>query len=219
MAPISDCKLLDCMEGMKAFPDKFFDLAVVDPPYGIGVNHNMGRRAGDKKSNYKAVRWDAAAPSIEYFVELFRVSKNQIIWGANHFISKMPIDSPCWLLWDKIVSLDMSFAQYEMAWTSFKGVAKKFELRPTLQQRIHPTEKPYALYAWILENYAKPGDKILDTHLGSMSSRIAAYKMGFDFWGFEIDPDYFRDGDKRFRESIAMPLFDGAENIEQGKLF
>lgn len=142
------------MEYMKGLPDKAFDLAIVDPPYGIGVNHNMGRRKGDKPSDYKPAVWDNVSPPQEYFLELFRVSKNQIIWGANHFISKMPKDSSCWLLWDKMFSDDLSFAQFEMAWTSFDSVCKKFTKDPKDAFRIHPTQKPVQLYKWCLKNYA-----------------------------------------------------------------
>lgn len=203
---ISEVRNQDCMEGMKEFPDKYFDLAIVDPPYGIGVNHNMGRRKGDKPSNFKPAVWDKEPPPIEYFNELIRVSKNQIVWGANHFISRMPFDSSCWLMWDKGFSEDVSFAQFEMAWTSFDGVCKKYD-KPSIQQdRIHPTQKPVQLYRWILKNYAGSsiGTKILDTHLGSGSSRIAAYDMGFDFYGFEIDKDYYEAQEKRFKQHKAQ---------------
>lgn len=199
---------IDCMEGMAKYPDKYFELSIVDPPYGIGVNHSMGRRKGDRPSEYKKAYWDNVSPDVEYFNELFRVSKNQIIWGANHFISKMPKDSSCWILWDKMFSEDVSFAQYEMAWTSFDTVCKKFTKDPKSADRIHPTQKPVALYKWLLKNYAKEGDKILDTHLGSGSSRIAAYEMGFDFTGFELDKDYFDASVKRYENHIAqMKLF------------
>ena len=197
---ISEVYNEDCMIGMKRYPDKFFELAIVDPPYGIGVNHNMGRRKGDRPSDYKPAYWDKEAPPAGYFTELFRISKNQIVWGANHFISRMPQDSSCWLLWDKGFSEDVSFAQFEMAWTSFDSVAKKYDKPSQQPDRIHPTQKPIALYKWLLKHYAKPGDKILDTHLGSQSSRIAAYDMGFDFYGWEIDKDYFAAGNKRFEQ-------------------
>ena len=116
---------MDCMEGMRQIPDKYFELAIVDPPYGININNNMGRRKGDKHSDYKKVTWDSDAPTAEYFAELMRVSQNQIIWGANHFISRMPYDSPCWLCWDKGFSSDVSFASFELAWTSFNQASKK----------------------------------------------------------------------------------------------
>ncbi len=192
----------DCMVGMARYPDKYFDMAIVDPPYGIGINHSIGRRKGDKDSGHKPVKWDSESPKIDYFGELLRISKNQIIWGANHFISKMPLDSPCWLMWDKGFSEELSFAQFELAWTSFESTCKKFDA-PTNSaglKKIHPTQKPVALYKWLLKNYAKQGDKILDTHLGSGSSRIAADSMGFDFTGFELDKDYFDASVKRFNQ-------------------
>jgi len=198
----------DCMEYMAGVPDKFFDLAIIDPPYGIGVNHNMGRRKGDAASDYKKAYWDNISPDVEYFNELFRVSKNQIVWGANHFISKMPKDSSCWILWDKMFSEDVSFAQFEMAWTSFDSVCKKFTKDPKSADRIHPTQKPVKLYRWLLKNYAKEGDKILDTHGGSMSSAIACHQMGFDLTLCELDKDYYEAGVKRFREqTMQQSLF------------
>lgn len=199
---ISEVFNIDCMIGMATYPDKYFDLAIVDPPYGIGVNHNMGRRKGDKPSNYKPATWDNSPPSPEYFAELIRVSKNQIVWGANHFISRMPFDSSCWIMWDKGFSEDVSFAQFEMAWTSFGSVCKKYD-KPSIQNdRIHPTQKPVTLYRWLLKNYGGSSidTKILDTHLGSGSSRIAAAEMGFDFTGYEIDKDYFEAQEKRFNQ-------------------
>jgi site-specific DNA-methyltransferase (adenine-specific) len=201
---LSEVFLEDCMVGMKRYPDKYFDLAIVDPPYGIGVNHNMGRRKGDKPSSYKPATWDKEPPAAEYFSELLRVSKHQIVWGANHFISRMPFDSSCWLLWDKGFSEDVSFAQFEMAWTSFDTVCKKFD-KPSIQQdRIHPTQKPVSLYQWLLKNYAEGCNQILDTHLGSGSSRIAAYEMNFDFTGFEIDKDYFEAQELRYKRHISQ---------------
>jgi site-specific DNA-methyltransferase (adenine-specific) len=183
---------------MARYPDKYFDLAVVDPPYGINVNNNMGRRRGNKPSKHKVVLWDDCSPNTDYFTELFRVSKNQIIWGANHFISKMPFNSSCWLLWDKGFSCDVSFAQFELAFTSFTGTCKKYDKSPNQSDRIHPTQKPVALYDWIFQNYAKEGDKILDTHLGSGSSRIAAHKNKLDFTACELDAEYFEAQERRF---------------------
>jgi site-specific DNA-methyltransferase (adenine-specific) len=200
----SEVYLMDCIVGMKHYPDKYFDLAVVDPPYGINVNHSMGRRKGDKKSSYKKADWDKEPPPLEYFYELFRVSKNQIVWGANHFISRMPYDSACWIMWDKKFSDGVSFAQYEMAWTSLNGTCKKFDKHPTQDNRIHPTQKPVKLYDWIFKNCAESGFKILDTHLGSGSSRIAAHKAGLHFFGFEIDEEYFNGQEKRFRNYVSQ---------------
>jgi site-specific DNA-methyltransferase (adenine-specific) len=208
--------LMDCIEGMKQYPDKWFDLAVVDSPYGININVNMGRRKGDKKSDYhKFAGEDKEAPDIEYFEELLRVSKNQIIWGANYMIQRMSAagfdtNTPCWILWDKGFSPDVTFAQFEMAWTSFKSSAKKFDFNAAANRdRIHPTQKPVALYDWIFHNYAKPDFKILDTHLGSQSSRIAAHKHGLDFTAFELDSEYFEKGNKRFDDFISQTtIFD-----------
>lgn len=201
----SEVFLRDCIAGMKHYPDNYFDLAVVDPPYGIGVNHNMGRRRGNKKSDYKPAVWDNEPPKIEYYYELFRVSKNQIVWGANHFISRMPYDSSCWLLWDKKFSDEVSFAQFEMAWTSFKSTCKKYDKFPNGSEvRFHPTQKPVSLYDWIYKKFANENDKILDTHLGSGSSRIAANKAGLDFTGFEIDEDYFNAQEKRYKDFISQ---------------
>lgn len=192
--------LIDCMEFMKGVPDKYYELAIIDPPYGIGVNHNMGRRKGDKSSDYKKAYWDNEPPPLEYFYELFRVSKNQIVWGANHFISRMPYDSSCWLMWDKKFGEDVSFAQFELAWTSFESTCKKYDKFPNNgEKRIHPTQKPIALYLWLLNNYAKQGDKIFDSHVGSGSSRIACDKLGYYFEGCEIDKDYWEAQEKRYK--------------------
>jgi len=199
----------DCMAGMARYPDKYFDLAIVDPPYGIGED------GGDKKRGTKSIKtpiynkknWDSEPPKIEYFNQLLRVSKNQIIWGANHFIKNIPYNSSCWIVWDKDNTGD--FADAELAYTSFKSAVRIFKFRwngmlqqnmKDKEQRIHPTQKPVALYKWLLQNYAKQGDKILDTHLGSGSSRIAAYKMGFDFTAFELDTEYFVAQEKRFEQ-------------------
>ena len=203
----------DCVEALKRFPDKYFDLAIVDPPYGIDIAEKLANgwvsKAGGTK--FEAKDWDKYTPTQEYWDELFRVSKNQIVWGGNYFMSKIQRDSPCWIFWDKNNG-DSLFADGEMAWTSFDspvrlakihwcGSAAKHE---TGQNKIHPTQKPIKLYEWILMKYAKPGDKILDTHVGSGSSRIAAYKHGFDYVGFEIDKDYFEAQEKRFNEFKAQ---------------
>jgi len=192
---------MDCMEFMKDIADKFYDLAVVDPPYGIGVNVSMGRRKGDKKSKYhKFSGQDKSIPCKEYFDQLFRTTKNQIIWGGNYFTDYLT-PSPCWLLWDKGFSEEVTFAQYEMAWTSFNSSAKKFDNNAAANRnRIHPTQKPVKLYEWLLMNYAKEGDKILDTHGGSQSSRIACYNLGYELDIIELDQEYFDQGNKRFEE-------------------
>ena len=194
----------DCMIGMARYPDKYFELAIVDPPYGLGAGESFknynGYRNGGQVSKMKFSDWDKEPPINEYFKELFRVSKNQIIWGANHFISRMPYDSSCWIVWDKNNG-DSTFADCELAWGSFGTTVRKYTKHASSAafNKIHPTQKPVALYTWLLKNYAKQGDKILDTHLGSGSSRIAAYKAGFDFTGFELDKDYFDAQEKRFK--------------------
>jgi site-specific DNA-methyltransferase (adenine-specific) len=194
--------LMDCMEGMKQFPDKYFELAIVDPPYGISINHNMGRRKGDKHSNYKKVTWDNEPPTPEYFKELFRVSENQIIWGANYF--QLP-PTKCFIVWKKPqISEDVSFSMCEYAWASFDSTAKVIEIYGQEADRIHPTQKPVRLYKWILSRYAKQGDKILDTHVGSASSLIACEDLGFPYIGFEIDKDYYEAAQKRLADFKAQ---------------
>lgn len=215
----------DCMEYMAGLPDKAFDLAIVDPPYGINVNHNMGRRAGNKASEYKPAVWDSEPPPVEYFVELQRVSANQIIWGANHFMDRIGKPSPCWLVWDKLFSEDVSFASCELAYTSFPTVTKRFKYSSARADGIHPTQKPVALYEWLLTNYAKPGQRILDTHLGSGSSAIAAYNLGFDFVGTELDADYYAAAVMRFEANKAQGMlfqpddYDRVEREAQGSMF
>lgn len=202
----------DCMEGMKTFPDKFFDLAIVDPEFGIGIAKSP-RLVTDK--GLKAKTWDDKPISPKYFTELFRISKNQIIWGGNYYA--LPATKHC-IIWDKMQPEGLSFGMFDFAWTSFDGANKIFRKSVQLEQnKIHPTQKPVALYKWILQNYAKPGNKIIDTHLGSQSSRIAAYKLGFDFWGYEIDTDYFKQGCERFEKAIDEPLFKPV-TVEQSKL-
>lgn len=200
---------IDCMQFMATLPDKAFDLAIVDPPYGIGINVSIGRRKGDAKSNYKKFAGeDKNIPSEDYFLSLFRVSKNQIIWGGN-YMTEFLYPSPCWILWDKGFSEDVTFAQYEMAWSSFKSSAKKYDFNAAANKdRIHPTQKPVKLYEWLLRNYAKPGQRILDTHLGSGSSAIAAHYFGCDFVGCEIDTYYFNAAKERFdRETRQVAMF------------
>lgn len=207
---------MDCMEYMKSLPDKAFSLAVVDPPYGIGESgaKNHTRSCLATASTYTPFEGgDADAPPMEYFEELMRVSENQIIWGANHFISRLPRrDSSCWLVWDKENGAT-DFADCELAWASFKTAVRIFRFRwqgmlqgdmKNKERRIHPTQKPVALYAWIYSRYAKPGDRILDTHLGSGSSRIAAWDAGLDFVGVEMDKTYFDLEEKRFAEYSAQ---------------
>ena len=188
----------DCMDILKQTPDKYYSLCIVDPPYGININVSIGRRKGNKKSNYhKFAGEDNGIPNEEYFKELFRVSKNQIIWGGN-YMTDFLYPSSCWLLWDKGFSEDVTFAQFEMAWTSFKSSCKKFDYNAAKNiDRIHPTQKHVQLYKWILNKYAKAGDTILDTHLGSGSSAIAAHDGGFEFTGIELDEEYYNAAKER----------------------
>lgn len=205
----------DCMSGMKRYPDKYFSLCICDPPYGIGesgkTNKTRGKLAVAK--DYKSFHGDdLKSPDVEYFQELMRVSKNQIIWGANHYISKIPYDSSCWIVWDK-QNGESDFADCELAWTSFKTAVRKFEFRwqgmlqgdmKNKEYRIHPTQKPVALYRWLLANYAKPGDLILDTHVGSASSLIACHDLGFSAVGFEIDEEYYRISRERLENHMKQ---------------
>jgi len=196
-----DLRQGDCMDLMRDTPDKFYDLAIVDPPYGIGMAGNPIRQKHEKKE------WDSMHPSLEYFSEMRRVSKNQIVWGANHFIEMIPINSPCWLIWDKLQPHEFSLAAAELAWTSFKSPAKKYECRPMGESRIHPTQKPVALYRWLLHNYAKPGDRILDTHMGSGSIAIACHYAGHHLTATELDADYFAAAVKRIeRETRQLTM-------------
>ena len=222
MNPISEVYNMDCLEYMRSLPDKYFDLCIADPPYGININESIGRRAGAPHSGRKKAIWDNEPPSKELFEELFRISKNLVIWGANHFISRLPKqDATCWLLWDKKFSGDLSFSQFEMAWTSFVGMTKKFDKSPTSPiRKFHPTQKPTELYAWILKNYAHEGDKIFDPFLGSGSSRIAAYKKGFDFYACELDKEYFDAQEERFqRECHGVEKLSNGKTIIQQSLF
>lgn len=241
---ITECR--DCMEAMREFPDEFFDLAIVDPPYGVGTITYMPRTrhktnggfidlyeitqativmSGQRKKvtteiihsrNGKETikkfggRGDEnTAPCPEYFEQLFRVSKNQIIWGGNYYL--LP-PTRGFIVWEKTtVAENFSMAMAEYAWTSFNANAKiwKGASQGTKNDpRFHPTQKPVALYKWILQNYAKNGDKILDTHLGSGSSRIAAYDAGLDFWGYEIDKEYFEAQEQRFYNHTAQLRID-----------
>ena len=198
--PKSEVFNIDCMEGMKQYPDKYFELAIVDPPYGIGEAD--GRCRTRKKHNNKVKHtkkdWDIERPSADYWNELRRVSKNQIVWGANYFTEYLP-PSMGWIFWNKKIGGD--FSDGELAYTSFDRALKMVTKWSGYNgiARIHPTQKPVALYRWLLTNYAKQGDKILDTHLGSGSSRIAAHQLGFDFTGFELDKEYFDAAEKRFK--------------------
>ncbi|KKM84535.1 hypothetical protein LCGC14_1298160 [marine sediment metagenome] len=210
---------IDCMEYMKTLEDNAFDLAIVDPPYGIGesgkTNKSRGKLAIAK--DYKSFSGDdKEPPPPEYFTELARVSKNQIIWGANHFADRLvSAGSPCWIVWDKLNGAS-DFADCELAYTSFKTAVRQFKFQwagmlqgdmKTKELRIHPTQKPVKLYQWLLSSYAKPGQRILDTHLGSGSSAIAAHYFGVDFVGCELDEDYYKAASERFdRETRQVAL-------------
>lgn len=204
---------MDCMDGMREMPDKFFDLAIVDPPYGIKVSNNMGRRKGDPKSKFKKIDWDNDAPPKEYFVELERVSKLQIIFGANHFLDRIPTVHSCWIVWDKKFSPDVGFASFEMALVSNDTACKRIVLSSVQKDRIHPTQKPVELYMWLLDRYAHPGDKILDTHVGSASSLIACHRMGCAYVGYEIDKQYHNDALTRLQaEMKQVSIMEGTKN-------
>lgn len=216
----------DNMELMARYPDKYFDLAIVDPPYGIGFagfeKHYGGGKAKAKTTLHKPFAGgDKKSPEIRYFNELMRISKNQIIWGANHFISKIPFDSACWIVWDKING-ENPFADCELAWTSFKTAVRKFVYQwqgmlqgdmKNKETRIHPTQKPVALYKWLLRNYAKPGDKILDTHLGSGSIAIACHDLGFELTACELDKEYYDKAIDRIQKHTAQQFL-----LQPGKL-
>jgi site-specific DNA-methyltransferase (adenine-specific) len=207
----------DCMEYMATVPDKYFDLAIVDPPYGLGMKNFDSSKNRINSKTHSRKNWDRQTPQSCYFDELFRVSKNQIVWGANHFISKFALDSSCWLVWDKDNG-ESDYSDCELAWCSFSSPVRKFKYRwaGMLQEnmknkelRIHPTQKPVALYEWLLTNYAKKGQRILDTHLGSGSSAIAAHYFGVDFVGCELDKDYFDAAKARFdmaTKQLAMSI-------------
>jgi len=207
---LSTVYLMDCIEGMKQFPDKIFDLAVVDPPYGIGIDgqkqsiNNKNPKANRKAHDFKG--WDNSIPSAEYFAELWRVSKNQIIWGANYFVEHINKPTKGWVVWYKgQEGLTMSDA--ELAFSSFDSATRVVKINRVellKEGTIHPTQKPIKLYDWLLNQYASEGNLILDTHVGSGSSRIAANKAGLDFVGFEIDREYFDNGNNRFKNFVSQ---------------
>ena len=227
----SDVYNVDCVEYMRTLPDGYFDLAVADPPYSHGNREVIikgGRFHRGRFNRYRQVdgveididEWDKT-PEDAFFEELFRVSKNQIIWGANYF-DGMPA-TRCFLIWKKQIPENFSMAMCEYAWTSFDDNAKVVEFRQQSTNedvRFHPTQKPVELYAWILRNYAKEGDLIFDPMMGSQSSRIAAYKMGFDYVGCEIEPLYFNKGNERFEKICngIIPQSNGTK-VKQLTLF
>ena len=197
----------DNMELMAKYPDGYFDLAIVDPPYGIDLaNMNMGigntpKASKAKNRKWKAKDWDNAIPSDEYFKELFRVYKNQIIWGGNYF--NLGICNK-FIIWDKEIPEGLSFSDCEYAWTSFNGANKIFRYSAYLNksEKFHPTQKPPQLYKWLLDKYAKPNDKILDTHLGSGSIAIACHDYGFELVGAELDEEYYKKGIERIKNHV-----------------
>ena len=194
----------DCLAAMRDMPDNAYSLCITDPPYGIDINSSgrLGHYGGKGKS------WDDAVPDTEYFSELRRVSVNQIIWGANYFTMQ---PTRCFVIWDKQQPQGVSFADSEYAWTSFNESARTFRLRPQCADadgRIHPTQKPVRLYQWLLDRFAKEGDTILDTHLGSGSIAIACWDLGFDLTGYELDEDYYRAACARLEKHKAQGQFD-----------
>lgn len=203
----------DCMDKIRKYPDKYFELAIVDPEYGIEkkiTNHDKKKvYAGNKFAiRYDKKKWDKKRPDKKYWNELFRISKNQIVCGGNYFCNILPV-SRGWIVWDKI-GKGMSSVNDELLWTSFDISIKTFKRCHGLNKGFlndhevfHPTTKPVALYRWLLQNYAKEGDKIFDSHVGSGSSRIACYELGFDFVGCELDHDYWESQEKRFKLAKA----------------
>lgn len=206
----------DNMELMARYPDNYFDLAIVDPPYGIGMS--KGTMSSNKtkkitaKRDYTSKDWDSSIPTKEYFTELFRVSKNQIIWGGNYMIEHLN-NTSCFVVWDKKSNDGSNFADAELAWTSFKTAVRVFKYdwvgfgylnNPQKEKKIHPTQKPVALYKWILDKYTNPNDKILDTHLGSGSIAIACHDYGFDLTACELDTEYFNKAMERINNHVAQ---------------
>ena len=208
----------DNMELMARYPDNYFDLAIVDPPYGIGMDstHFKTKSSNAKPTDYGKKDWDNAIPNKEYFNELLRVSKHQIVWGGNYFVENLT-NSSCWVVWDKDNG-DSIHADCELAWTSFKTGVKKVKWlwhgmrqqnMKNKEKRIHPTQKPVKLYEWLLDNYAKDGDKILDTHLGSGSIAIACHNRKFDLVACELDEEYYKNALKRLKQHQAqITIFD-----------
>ena len=209
---VSELYHMDCIQGMKHYPDKYFDLAIVDPPYGLGIGKSGGYGLYKTYKKFTGKKWDSEIPNEKYFLELWRVSKNRIIWGGNYFLDFLPA-TRCMLVWDKKISGKYGgtkFSDAEIAWTSFDTAVRRIILSAAkpINEKIHPTQKPVELYDWVLSRYAQKGMKILDTHVGSGSSRISCYKNGFDFVGFEIDKQYCEASEKRFiNETMQQKLF------------
>ena len=202
--PFTIVHLEDCTKALRRFDDNYFDVAIVDPPYGIGRSgqtETFTKNPKHKRKHFADKGWDTETPALEYWNELFRVSKNQIVWGANYFTEYLPA-SMGWIFWDK--GQDLSMSDGELAYTSFNRALRRVKInRGQLMVEggtIHPTQKPIKLYDWIIQNYCAEANLILDTHVGSGSSRIAAAKAGKQFIGFEIDEDYFKAQEKRFND-------------------
>jgi site-specific DNA-methyltransferase (adenine-specific) len=196
----------DCVEFMKDIPDNFYDLAIVDPPYGIGAENHAGNKENGWTQWEKKDR-DKAIPLAEYWLELFRVSKNQIVWGGNYMTEYLP-PKIGWIIWDK-GQRGFSLADGEMAWTSFDkamGIFTYARVKALQEGKIHPTQKPKELYKWCLSKYAKSGDKIFDSHGGSFSSACACLDMGFEFDGCEIDKEYFQNAVERLKNNVQEYL-------------
>jgi len=202
----------DCMELMARYPDGYFDLAVVDPPYGINRDGHFQKT--NHRKNYTKKGWDNQRPSAEYFAEIQRVSKNQIVWGGNYFAYLLPAKKG-WIFWDKKITNanNTNFSDGELAWTSFDCILRRFTYdwigfgylnNPQGEKKIHPTQKPIKLYKWLLDKYAKQGDKILDTHLGSGSIAIACHDYGFQLTACELDADYYQSAIKRIQNHVSQ---------------
>jgi len=210
--PLNTIENIDCMEMLRKCPPKHFDLAIVDPPYGIGAGSTKFINGSSKseKPYYKETDWDVSPPSADYFNELFRVSKNQIIWGGNYFADYLG-KHRCFIVWDKTIHGN-SYADCEIAWTSFDTVARYYRkniAQVNREGRIHPTQKPITLYSWLLKQFAVAGDLILDTHVGSGSSIVACIEGGFNYYGCEIDKDYYNAAMKRIGRAFRKyELFD-----------
>ena len=228
--PISEVHNCNCMEFMETLPDKFFDLCIADPPYGISYARGKnGFGVCDNRPALEDVKWDSDIPDKSFFDELLRVSQNVIIWGANQFTHLLPV-SKCWIVWDKCDgTVNKSvFADAELAWTNMTKVVRLFRLRQLGfmsdtkdADRIHPTQKPTELYHWLLNTYmVKRGGKIFDPMMGSGSSRIAAYKLGYDYWGCELDKEYFDKANERFeKECHGITRLPDGTTIKQLSLF
>ncbi len=202
----------DCMAGMARYSDKYFDLAIVDPPYGIGIDgqkESINKNPKYSRKHHEKKNWDSSIPDAEYFRELERVSVNQIVWGGNYFVEHLHKGTKGWIVWDK-GQHGLTMSDCELAYSSFDCptrvvVINRVELLK--DGTIHPTQKPIKLYKWLLTNYAKQGDKILDTHVGSASSLIACYDLGFDAVGFEIDEEYYRISRERLENHMKQLRF------------